>query len=223
MTDSFRTVAFDPGPAWDAERAVERAHTFRRHMDRRRTVRDYSTQPVPRKVIEECIRTAASAPSGANQQPWTFVVVSDPDLKRELRRRVEAREREFYASRAGEEWLKALEPLGTDSHKPFIEDAPWLIVVFAQIHGVDEDGHKVRHYYVKESVGIATGMLLAALHDAGLATLTHTPAPMAFLRDALGRPDNEKPFLIVVAGRPAEGARVPDIDRKSLTEVSHWL
>lgn len=222
MPDSTRTVDFDPGPAWNPEEAVRRARAFRRRMSRRRTVRDYSTQPVPRQVMEECIRTAASAPSGANQQPWTFVVVSDLDLKRKLRRQVEATEREFYETRAGEEWLKALEPLGTDSNKPFIEDAPWLIVVFAQIHGV-EDGRKIQHYYVKESVGIATGLLLAALHDAGLATLTHTPAPMAFLREALGRPENEKPFLIVVAGRPADGAQVPDIGRKSLAEVSEWL
>lgn len=218
----IKTQAFDPGPPWTADQAVRRAREFRRHMGRRRTVRDYSTETVPREVIEECLRTAASAPSGANQQPWTFVVVSDADLKRKLRTVVEHTEREFYQSRAGEEWLKALEPLGTDEHKPFIEDAPYLIVVFAQIHGW-RDGEKVRHYYVKESVGIATGLLLAALHDAGLATLTHTPSPMGFLREALGRPENEKPFLIVVTGRPAEGARVPVIARKSLDQVTEWL
>ena len=217
-----RTIPLDAEQNWNPESALEQATAFRKHMSRRRTVRDYSPTPVPRQIIEECIRTAASAPSGANQQPWTFVVVSDADLKRRLRTVVEETEREFYASRAGAEWLRALEPLGTDSNKPFIEDAPWLIVVFAQIHGWSNDD-KVRHYYVKESVGIATGMLLAALHDAGLATLTHTPSPMAFLSEALGRPENEKPFLIVVTGRPASDARVPDIQRKSLDEVSEWL
>ncbi len=217
-----RTIPLNPDEDWQPDRALERATVFRERMSQRRTVRDYSQEPVPREVIEECIRTAASAPSGANQQPWTFVVVSNADLKRRLRAVVEETEREFYASRAGAEWLKALEPLGTDSNKPFIEDAPWLIVVFAQIHGWS-DGEKVRHYYVKESVGIATGMLLAALHDAGLATLTHTPSPMAFLSEALDRPENEKPFLIVVTGRPAADARVPDIHRKTLEEVSEWL
>ncbi len=217
----YESEVYDSGPDLSPDEQLERAEEFRTHIASRRTIRHFSSKPVGRAVIEECIRAAASAPSGANQQPWTFVVVSEPELKKKLRVAVENTEAEFYDERAGKEWLQALEPLGTDARKPFIEEAPYLIVVFAQIHGVRK-GKKVRHYYVKESVGIATGFLLAALHRAGLATLTHTPSPMAFLRDVLGRPENEKPFLIVVTGKPARDARVPKIVRKELSEVCEW-
>jgi len=220
MSDYLKQL-YDPGPALSDLQALESARSFRQKIAKRRTVRDYSTQPVPQEVIEECVRAATSAPSGANQQPWRFVVVSTSELKKKLRKAIESTESEFYDHRAGKEWLKALEPLGTDADKPFIEEAPYLIVVFALIHGVDK-GRKVRHYYVKESVGIATGFLLAALHNAGLATLTHTPSPMGFLRELLGRPENEKPFLVVVTGRPADGTRVPVISRKPFDQVCEW-
>ncbi len=171
-----------------------RAAEFYDEIRRRRTVRDFSDRPVPRELIETCLLTAGAAPSGANLQPWHFVVVGDPALKRHIREAAEAEEREFYRSRAPQEWLDALAPLGTDDQKPFLETAPYLIAIFAQSYGVLSDGSKVKHYYVSESVGIATGFLIAALHHAGLATLTHTPSPMGFLNTLLGRPDNERPF-----------------------------
>jgi nitroreductase len=200
-----------------------RARAFCARMSRRRTVRDYSDRPVPRAVIEDCLRTAGSAPSGANLQPWHFVAVGDPALKREIRLAAEAEEREFYQHRASEEWLEALAPLGTGAEKPFLEIAPWLIGIFEQRWGYDADGAKVKHYYPKESVGIATGLLIAALHEAGLATLTHTPSPMKFLNRIMGRPPEERPFLLLVAGYPAAGARVPDIRRKALEEIATFL
>jgi len=199
---------------------LARAEAFRAAMRRRRTVRDFSTRPVPRALVEAAVMAAASAPSGANQQPWTFVCIADPALKRRIREAAEEEERAFYAGRAGEEWLQALAPLGTGWRKPFLEDAPWLIVVFAQRHGTGPDGARVKHYYVPESVGIACGLLIAALHLGGLATLTHTPSPMGFLNEACGRPENEKAMMIVVAGHPAEGAMVPRIGKKSLDEVA---
>ena len=200
------------------------ARAFHALMERRRTVRDFDPRPVPREVVEHCIAAAGTAPSGANQQPWHFVAVSDPDVKRRIREAAEAEEREFYERRAPQEWLDALRPIGTDWHKPFLETAPWLIAIFVRKWGRDGQGDKVKHYYPAESVGIATGVLITALHTAGLATLTHTPSPMGFLNEILGRPaDSERPFLLLVAGRPAPGARVPAIERKALQDISSWV
>ncbi len=206
----------------DAELAA-RAAQFQRAMAARRTVRDFSDRPVPREVIEDCLRTAGSAPNGANLQPWHFVAVSDPVLKREIRLAAEEEEREFYAHRAPNEWLEALAALGTDAAKPFLETAPWLIAIFAQPYRLLPDGRKLKHYYAGESVGIATGFLIAAVHRAGLASLTHTPSPMGFLNKLLQRPAHEKPFLLLVVGHPADDARIPDIQRKSLGEISSFL
>lgn len=200
-----------------------RAAAFRALMERRRTVRDFSGRPVPASLIEDCAITAASAPSGANQQPWTFVCIADAETKRKIRAAAEEEERAFYAGRAPDEWLEALAPLGTDADKPFLETAPWLIVVFAHRHGFNEHGKRIKHYYVPESVGIACGLLIAALHNAGLAALTHTPSPMGFLNALCGRPEHEKPFLLVVAGYPADGVTVPDIARKPAAEAVKWL
>lgn len=201
----------------------QRIVEFARWMRRRRTVRQFSPEPVPLEIIEGAISVAASAPSGANMQPWRFVVVSDPAIKRRIREAAEAEERESYERRMPDDWLSALAPLGTDWHKEFLEVAPYLIVVFRQDYGlsVDPDGreHRVKHYYVMESVGIACGFLLAALHVAGLATLTHTPSPMGFLSKILGRPKNEKPYLLIPVGYPAPDAVVPRIEKKSQDEV----
>lgn len=201
----------------------QRALDFYNDVKRRRTVRDFSDRPVPLDIIQDSIRAAATAPSGANQQPWHFVVVSNPDIKRKIRNAAEEEEREFYQSRAPEEWLDALAPLGTDAHKPFLETAPYLIVVFGETYGVNEDGSKRKHYYVTESVGIATGFLIAALHMAGLATLTHTPSPMGFLTQILGRPSNERPFVLLVVGYPAEDATVPRIEKKPFADITTFL
>lgn len=198
---------------------VARARAYADDMARRRTVRDFSPEPIPEEILAHAVRAAATAPSGAHQQPWTFVVVSDPERKARIREAAEAEERKSYDGRMSEEWLAALEPLGTDWHKPHLTEAPHLIVVFAQPWGPGEDGRKVKHYYVDESVGIAVGMLLSALHLAGLATLTHTPSPMGFLRELLGRPDNERAYVVIPVGYPADGAVVPDLARKSLEEV----
>lgn len=202
-------------PIPDEER-IARAEAFAEELARRRTVRDYRPTPVPRAVIEACLRAAGTAPSGANQQPWRFVAVSDPVLKRRLREAAEAEEREFYSHRAPSEWLQALTPLGTDAQKPFLEIAPWVIAVFYERYGQDADGTRHKRYYPHESVGIATGLLIAALHRAGLATLTHTPSPMGFLNTLLDRPRNEMPYLLLVVGHPAEGCRVPAIERLPL-------
>ncbi|HEX3817009.1 MAG TPA: nitroreductase family protein [Chthoniobacterales bacterium] len=201
---------------------LERATAFEEQMARRRTVRDFSERPVPRSVIESCLRTAGSAPNGANLQPWHFVAISDPKLQHEIRLAAEEEEREFYEHRAPAEWLEALRALGTTADKPFLEKAPWLIAIFSQPHHLDRTGKKVKHYYSTESVGIATGFLVAALHVAGLASLTHTPSPMGFLNQLLGRPAHEKPFLLLVVGYPAENALVPDIRRKPLAEISSF-
>jgi nitroreductase len=203
-----------------AEEMKSRARELHRLLRKRRTVRDFSERAVPREIIEECLLAAATAPSGANQQPWHFVVVSDPEIKKRIREAAEAEEREFYGGRAPDEWLEALSHLGTDEHKPFLEEAPYLIVIFAQNYGVREDGSKAKHYYVTESVGIATGMLIAAIHNAGLVSLTHTPSPMGFLNEILERPAHERPFLILVVGYPKEDARVPRISKKGLLEIS---
>ncbi len=224
MSEPYRAQDLTGYPRYDDEEMVARVRRFRELMDRRRTVRDFASDPVPRAVIEEAIRTAASAPSGANKQPWHFVAVGDPDLKRQIRSAAEEEERAFYAGRAGERWLADLAPLGTDAKKPFLEIAPWLIVCFQQNSGRDpETGARTKTYYVQESVGIACGFLLAALHQAGLATLTHTPSPMGFLRTLLGRPPNERAVMIVVAGRPAPDARVPLLEKKSFAAVASWL
>ena len=197
----------------------ERATQFSDQLCRRRSVRQFSTRPVPRDVIDACLRAAVSAPSGANRQPWHFVVVTDSKTKKRIRQEAEEEERAFYHGRAPDDWLEALGPIGTDEHKPFLEDAPYLIVVFAELHGLNTNGGTVKHYYVHESVGIATGILIAAVHQAGLATLTHTPSPMRFLNDILARPSNERPFLILVVGHPTADARVPDITRKPFDSV----
>ncbi|MEZ4494907.1 MAG: nitroreductase family protein [Dehalococcoidia bacterium] len=200
----------------------ERATRFRVELQQRRTVRDFSRRPVERAVIEQCLLAAGSAPSGANQQPWHFAVVAEPATKARIRVAAEAEEREFYARRAPQDWLDALAPLGTDASKPFLETAPYLIAIFAQAYGHNADGSQRKHYYVSESVGIATGLLIAALHHAGLATLTHTPSPMGFLSEILGRPKNEKPYLLLVTGYPVENARVPVIEKKGLMEFTSW-
>ena len=196
-----------------------RARGFFEAMDRRRSVRDFSPEPVPAGVIEDLVRTASTAPSGAHRQPWTFVAVSDPDIKRRIRIAAEREERENYGGRMPDEWLHALEPLGTDAHKPFLEIAPWLVVLFRQNHGVGPGGEHVRHYYVAESVGIAAGLFLTAVHQAGLVALTHTPSPMGFLGEILERPANETACLLIPVGYPAAGAQVPDLRRKQLDEV----
>jgi iodotyrosine deiodinase len=201
-----------------------RAREFADDMQRRRSVRDFACRPVPRALIEECLRAATAAPSGANQQPWRFVAVSEPGVKRRIREAAEAEEREFYARRAPPDWLEALAPLGTDADKPFLEVAPWLIAVFIRRFERRADGTKVKHYYTDESVGLATGLLIAACQRAGLATLTHTPSPMGFLNEVLGRPkDLERPFLLLVVGYPAVDARVPDISRRDLSQVASFV
>lgn len=204
------------------EEMERRAAEFRRQMEGRRTVREFSDRPVPPGIVEDCLAAAARAPSGANRQPWRFVAVRDPELKRRIREAAEAEERAFYAERAPREWLEALAALGTDEEKPFLEQAPWLIAIFAESYEVGPGGEKVKNYYVQESVGIATGILVTALHHAGLVSLTHTPSPMGFLNDLLDRPPNERPFLLLVTGYPAEGARVPDIAHKPLSEIVTW-
>jgi iodotyrosine deiodinase len=198
------------------------AQEFYEAMQRRRTIRDFSDRPVPRKVIEYCIRAAGTAPSGANLQPWHFAAISNPTLKHEIRVAAEKEEKEFYAHRAPKAWLEALAPLGTDSNKPFLEIAPWLIAVLAQPFRILADGTRSPTYYAIESVGIATGILVTAIHSCGLISLTHTPSPMGFLNRILGRPSYEKPFVLLVVGHPAENALVPDIGRKSLGEISSF-
>jgi iodotyrosine deiodinase len=217
MTDSrFISLDFHEYPPEEMQR---RAADFRAEMQRRRSVRDFADRPVPRIIIEDCLRTAGSAPSGANMQPWHFVAVAEPSVKKKIRDAAEEEEREFYANRAPDEWLDALAPLGTDASKPFLETAPCLIAIFAQRYGLDPDGARTKHYYIQESVGIATGLLIAALHRAGLATLTHTPSPMNFLNEILDRPENERPFLLLVVGYPTPDAQVPDIQRKPLDAI----
>lgn len=202
---------------------LERARSFYRELDQRRSVRDFSSDPVPRELIETAIRSASTAPSGAHRQPWRFVVVGDPAIRREIRIAAEEEERESYlGGRMPPEWLEALAPLGTTWEKPFLETVPWLVVVFEEMYRLLPDGSKRKNYYPKESVGIACGLFIAALHHMGLATLTHTPSPMAFLSRILGRPANEKPFILFPVGYPAAGAEVPDLRRKSLDEVSVW-
>lgn len=206
------------------EQALARSRAFLSHLKERRTVRDFSTRPVPYELIENAVAAAATAPSGANQQPWTFCVVSDDELKAKMRAAAEAEERENYERRMSDEWKSALAHLGTDWNKTHLTDAPYVIVVFAQSYGVTTDPlsgeeRRIKHYYVTESVGLAVGVLLTSLHIAGLVTLTHTPSPMVFLSDLLGRPDNERAYIVIPVGYPAEGAMVPRIRKKPLSEV----
>lgn len=209
---------------FDAQERIERGTRFRDWLDRRRSVRFFTDEPVDRACIELAIEAASTAPSGAHLQPWTFVAISDPALKREIRIAAEKEERGFYeGGRATEEWLEALAPIGTDWEKPFLESVPWIVVVFEQLHSTDEEGNRVRHYYTKESVGIACGLFIAAVHEMGLVTLTHTPSPMGFLREILGRPSSERPFIMFPVGRPAPDCTVPDLRRRALEEVSIFL
>lgn len=217
------TLPLDQYREYPLEEMRQRLNDFYDDMRRRRTVREFSDRAVPRDIIETALKVANTAPSGANLQPWHFAVVSGPETKKRIRHAAEAEEREFYTHRASEEWLAALEPLGTDDNKPFLETAPYLIAVFLQKFGELPDGRKVKHYYPAESTGLATGLLISALHRAGLATLTHTPSPMKFLNQILGRPKSERPFLLLVVGYPADDARVPDIKRKSLEQFTSFI
>ena len=223
MAESSHQIPLNMYREYPAPEMAERARRFYEEMRRRRTVRDYAPRPVDRGVIEDCLRTAGTAPSGANLQPWHFVAVSDPAIKRQIRQAAEAEEREFYGGRAPQDWLDALAPIGTNADKPFLEIAPYLIAIFAQSYGVAEDGSRIKHYYVTESVGIATGMLITALHHAGLATLTHTPSPMNFLNKILNRPTHERPFLLLVVGYPADDATVPQITKKPLDAFTTFI
>ena len=201
----------------------QRSRDFFEAAQRRRSIRQFSDRPVPREIIEQCLLAAGTAPSGANTQPWYFAVVESPDIKRQIRAAAEKEEQAFYAHKAPQDWLDALAPLGTDADKPFLETAPYLIAVFQQRYGEAVDGSRVKHYYATESVGIATGMLVTALHHAGLACLTHTPSPMGFLNQILGRPKAERPFVLLVVGFPAIDAMVPDIQKKTLAEIASFL
>lgn len=201
----------------------ERSAEFLKMMRRRRSVRDFSDRDVPREIIDNCIMAAGTAPNGANMQPWHFVVIQEPSVKKKIREGAEKEEFDFYNNRAPDDWLEALRPLGTDEKKPFLEKAPCLIAIFSKSYGVDQKGEKEKHYYVRESVGIATGILITALHHAGLVSLTHTPSPMGFLNDILDRPKNEKPFLLLVTGYPETGAKVPDISKKGLDEIATFF
>jgi nitroreductase len=223
LSKNFPQVPLTDYREYPPEEMLERVTALYENLKRRRTVRDFADRPVPRAVIETALRVANTAPSGANLQPWHFAVVSGASTKRRIREAAEAEEREFYAHRASEEWLAALAPLGTDENKPFLETAPYLIAVFLQKFAQLADGRKVKHYYPAESTGLATGLLISALHEAGLATLTHTPSPMRFLNEILGRPSSERPFLLLVVGYPADDATVPDLRRKSLDEFVSFI
>ncbi len=222
MNEPSRETAFVPLRSYreyPPDEMLRRSREFAEDLQRRRTVRQFSDRPVARAIIESCIEAAGTAPSGAHRQPWHFVAVADLAMKRAIRAAAETAEAEFYAT-APADWLAALAPLGTDEHKPYLETAPYLIAVFAERYGLAADGSRITNYYVMESVGIACGFLLAALHHAGLATLTHTPSPMGFLGDVLERPTNERAVMLIVAGYPAADARVPDIRRKPLSAIA---
>jgi nitroreductase len=223
MTQASRTIPLPPRASYSPAERQERAREFYNEVRMRRTVREFSAEPVDREVIEACLLAAGTAPNGANHQPWHFVAVSDADTKRRIREAAEEEERAFYGGRAPDDWLEALAPLGTNAEKPFLEIAPWLIAIFAESWHLDPDGAKRKNYYVTESVGIATGILITALHHAGLVTLTHTPSPMKFLNGVLRRPDRERPFLLLVVGHPADGVEVPDIDKKSLSQIATFV
>lgn len=206
--------------SYEADEMMDRSASFAAWMGKRRTCRDFSEKPIPRSVIEHIIMTASTAPSGAHKQPWTFCVISDPVIKKQIRVAAEKEEKESYEGRMSEEWLKDLEPIGTGWQKPFLETAPYLIIVFKRSYEFEINGHKRQNYYVTESVGIACGLLLAAIHNAGLVALTHTPSPMNFLSKILNRPENEKPFLLIPVGYAAEECWVPQLKRKELNEVA---
>ncbi len=222
---TFESRPLDDFKEYPPEEMKKRAQDFYEEIKRRHTLREFSDQAVPRKVIEACLLAAGTAPSGANHQPWHFGVIADPAIKAQVRKAAEEEEQEFYSKRASQEWLDALKPLGTDDHKPYLETAPYLIAIFGQKRGGIEPGQDVKNYYVTESVGIATGFLIAALHHAGLATLTHTPAPMNFLNEICGRPKSEKPFLLLVVGYPGSGAEIPvhATLKKPLEQITTWL
>lgn len=208
---------------YSPEEMTSRANEFYEMLKCRRTVREFSDRPVPKEVLEKCILAAGTAPNGANKQPWHFAVVTSPEIKKKVRAAAEEEEHEFYNRRAPQDWLDDLEVFETNEHKPFLEKAPALIGIFAQSFHLNEEGEKEKHYYVKESVGIATGMLITALHNAGLATLTHTPSPMGFLTEVMQRPAHEKAFLLLVVGYPEEGVTVPKITKKPLEEISSFI
>ena len=220
MTEEvFRQIPVPKLPRYTADEMQLRSRIFFESLSIRRTIRDFSDKPIKREVIENCIKAASTAPSGANMQPWHFVLISDPEIKKQIRIAAEKEENEFYTKRAPKEWLEVLLPLGTDDNKPYLEIAPYLIVIFMQKFGKSNNNCKVKHYYGLESVGIATGMLITAIHNAGLASLTHTPSPMGFLNKILRRPDNERPFLLLVVGHPIKDTKVPDIKRKLLRTI----
>ncbi len=223
MHDKLVLIDHEQYREYPIEEMRIRAQSFYKDMRRRRTVRDFSSRSVARDIIEDCIRTAGTAVSGANMQPWQFVVVQNQEIKQKIRVAAEKEERAFYEKKAPQAWLDALAPLGTDSNKPFLETAPYLIAIFQERFGVLPDGRKVKHYYAVESVGIATGLLIAAFHHAGLVCLTHTPSPMGFLNDILERPRSERPFLLLVVGYPADGVKVPDISKKDLADIATFL
>ena len=221
--DEPEHVPFDQYREYTSDEMQERAVAFYQDIKRRRTVREFSDRPIPEGVITDCLKAAGTAPSGANQQPWQFVAITDPVVKHRIREAAEKEERAFYEHRAPDAWLDALSPLGTQAQKPFLDRAPCLIAIFAQKYGLDGQGNKIKHYYVKESVGIATGFLITALHHAGLVSLTYTPSPMDFLNKILGRPIHEKAFMILVAGYPENDVMVPNINKKALGEIVTWV
>lgn len=221
MTDRYPQIPYQPTRLTEAE-MHQRAERFYADMDRRRSVRFFSDDPVPRRLIELAIETASTAPSGAHRQPWRFVAVSDPAIKKEIRVAAEIEEKKSYEGRMPDEWLDALRPLGVDWRKPFLETAPWIVVAFEELYGLDENGNKSKNYYVPQSTGLACGLFIAALHQMGLSTLTHTPSPMKFLTKILGRPKNERPFILFPVGYPADDATVPDLERKPLDQVALW-
>ena len=225
MSKDYLPVPLPDYKSYPEAEMRRRARTFLQDVKRRHTVRDFSDKPVPKDIIETCIQAAALAPNGANHQPWHFAVISSADVKASIRTAAEAEEREFYAGKAGVEWLGALKPLGTDPDKPFLEKAPWLICVFGERKSRSADGVIRKNYYVPESVSIATGFLILALHHAGLVTLTHTPAPMGFLNEICGRPDSDKPYILLVTGYPAEGATIPAhaLEKKRLEDIASFL
>ncbi|MCB0282733.1 MAG: nitroreductase family protein [Calditrichaeota bacterium] len=221
MTSKF--IQYAQYVSYQPEEMLQRSKDYYDELRRRRSIRTFSDKRVDKEIIENCIRTAGTAPSGANLQPWHFVAVNNKELKKEIRLAAEKEEYEFYTRRASDEWLADLQPFETNEKKPFLEEAPWLIAIFEKRYGINPDGSKKKHYYTSESVGIACGLLISAIHHSGLASLTHTPSPMGFLNTILDRPSNEKPFLLLVVGYPAEGINIPDIKRKGLNEIATFL
>ena len=219
----LKLIPYSNYKEYPVDEMKKRSQSFYDVIKRRRTVRDFSDKPVPKGIIENCIKAAGTAPSGANLQPWHFVVISNPEIKKKIRIAAEEEEREFYSKRAPKEWLEILEPLGTDENKPFLQTAPYLVAIFYKSYEVLPDGRQIKQYYAIESTGIATGILITAVHNAGLVLLTHTPSPMNFLNEILNRPKNERPFLLLVVGYPAKDVKVPDIKKKSLQEIASFI